>query len=322
MTATVPHVRRLAAAATAAALIAGALIAAPASAAPPRAVDPTNPDFGANVKIFSPATPLAEIQSYVDTLANQQRNDEMGTNRQSVLFLPGEYGTAQTPLKVEVGYYTEVAGLGASPTDVDINGGVEVYNRCLENNGTSNCLALVNFWRTISNLSIDITDLPAGEGCRSGNFWAVSQAVSMRRVDIAGSLVTLMDYCTAGPQYASGGFIADSRLPNTINGSQQQWLTRNSEVTQWSNAVWNQVFSGVVGRSRMTRPSRLPRTRPSTRRRSVVRSRTSTSTPTGATTSACPRCSTTPVASRGPTARRRGAASRSPTSTSRSRPTR
>ena len=32
-----------------------------------------------------------------------------------------------------------------------------------------------------------------------------------------------------------------------INGSQQQWYTRNSEVGTWTNAVWNQVFTGVVG---------------------------------------------------------------------------
>ena len=32
-----------------------------------------------------------------------------------------------------------------------------------------------------------------------------------------------------------------------INGSQQQWITRNSEVGEWTNAVWNQVFAGVVG---------------------------------------------------------------------------
>jgi hypothetical protein len=56
-----------------------------------------------------------------------------------------------------------------------------------------------------------------------------------------------MDYCTAGPQFASGGFIADSRLPFVINGSQQQWLIRNSEIGGWSNGVWNQVFAGVVG---------------------------------------------------------------------------
>jgi hypothetical protein len=86
-------------------------------------------------------------------------------------------------------------------------------------------------------------------GARSSSiaFWAVSQAVSMRRLNITGGGLSLMDYCTAGPQYASGGFIADSRLPATTNGSQQQWLTRNSEVAGWSNGVWNQVFAGVVG---------------------------------------------------------------------------
>jgi hypothetical protein len=56
-----------------------------------------------------------------------------------------------------------------------------------------------------------------------------------------------MDYCTAGPQFASGGFIADSDLPFVINGSQQQWLIRNSRIGGWSNGVWNQVFAGVEG---------------------------------------------------------------------------
>lgn len=32
-----------------------------------------------------------------------------------------------------------------------------------------------------------------------------------------------------------------------LNGSQQQFLVRNSTIGGWSNGVWNQVFSGVVG---------------------------------------------------------------------------
>jgi hypothetical protein len=32
-----------------------------------------------------------------------------------------------------------------------------------------------------------------------------------------------------------------------VNASQQQWLTRDSVIGTWSNGVWNQVFSGVVG---------------------------------------------------------------------------
>lgn len=208
---------------------------------------PRTLDLGVNVTIFDPSMPVSEIQATLDATHAAQVDNEMGTGRYAYLFEPGTYGTAEHPLQIKVGYYTELSGLGASPTDVVINGKVEVYNRCLEGGGTSNCLALVNFWRTLSNLSIRINTAGQG-GCRaSANFWAVSQAVSLRRLDISGGNLSLMDYCTAGPQWASGGFIADSRLPFTINGSQQQWLTRNSEVGGWSNGVWNQVFTGVVG---------------------------------------------------------------------------
>ncbi|MDQ0893355.1 adenylyl cyclase [Agromyces ramosus] len=233
--------------AVAAALITVTSAAGAAQAAPMHEVDPFAPDFGPNVTIVDSATPLEEVQAILDELADAQVDAEMSTARHSVLFLPGAYGTAADPLQARVGYYTEVAGLGASPQDVDITGKIEVYNRCLEGGGTANCLALVNFWRTISNLSLEVNG--AGQdGCRgSANFWAVSQAVSMRRLDVSGGNLSLMDYCTAGPQYASGGFIADSRLPFVVNGSQQQWLTRNSVVAGWSNAVWNQVFSGVEG---------------------------------------------------------------------------
>jgi hypothetical protein len=77
----------------------------------------------------------------------------------------------------------------------------------------------------------------------------------MRRVNIVGGNLTLMDYCTAGPQFASGGFIADSRTGFVVNGSQQQYLVRNSEIGGWSNAVWNQVFSGVDGAPATSFPS-------------------------------------------------------------------
>ncbi|MDP9987026.1 adenylyl cyclase [Arthrobacter sp. FW306-05-C] len=198
--------------------------------------------FGPNVYVFDPSMPVAQIQSTVDSIAAQQVDDEMGTNRYSLLFKPGTYGTPEEPLIVQVGYSTEVAGLGAAPTDVTINGHVDVYNRCL---AADNCIALNNFWRSLSNLTINVTGL---EGCRSSaNFWAASQASPMRRVNITGGNLSLMDYCTAGPQYASGGFIADSKAGAIINGSQQQYLVRDSSIGSWSNGVWNQVFSGVAG---------------------------------------------------------------------------
>ncbi len=206
----------------------------------PKPSDPT--DFGPNVLIFDPSMPQSQIQATVDAIATQQVDNEFGSQRYALLFKPGTYGSAADPLTFQVGYYTQVAGLGRSPSDVTINGHVDVYNRCLT---PDNCIALTNFWRSMSNLTVNVMGL---DGCRSsGNFWAVSQAAPMRRVDITGANLTLMDYCTAGPQFASGGFIADSRTGFVINGSQQQFLVRNSTIGGWSNAVWNQVFSGVQG---------------------------------------------------------------------------
>jgi hypothetical protein len=237
------------AAAFAAMLAASALAAsvpfAGAAGGAPRGDD--SPDLGANVTVFDPSMPVDEIQAILDATHAAQVDNEMGAERFAFFFKPGTYGTATNPLQIKVGYYTEIAGLGASPSDVVINGKVEVYNRCL---APDNCVALVNFWRTLSNLSINVNS--AGQdGCRStANFWAVSQAASMRRVAVsvpANTTLSLMDYCTAGPQFASGGFISDSDLPTVLNGSQQQWLTRNSVIGGWTNGVWNQVFTGVVG---------------------------------------------------------------------------
>src|SRR4051795_11816821 len=210
------------------------------SAAAPPPAGPLN--LGPNVIVFDPSMPTSQIQATIDGLAAQQVDNEFGAQRYALLFKPGTYGTASNPLTFQVGYYTEVAGLGASPGDVTINGHIDVYNRCLS---ADNCIALDNFWRSLSNLTINITGLADCRG--SGDFWAVSQAAPMRRVQITGGNLTLMDYCTAGPQYASGGFIADSRTGFVINGSQQQFLVRNSSIGGWSNGVWNQVFSGVVG---------------------------------------------------------------------------
>lgn len=224
--------------------------AAATTASFPAAPPPGSPDFGPNVLIFDPSMPTSQIQASVDAVATQQVDNEMGTQRYALLFKPGTYGSPATPLTFQVGYYTEVAGLGAAPTDVVINGHIDVYNRCLT---PDNCIALNNFWRSLSNLTINVMGL---SGCRSsGNFWAVSQAAPMRRVNITGGNLTLMDYCTGGPQYASGGYIADTQTGFVINGSQQQFLVRDSSIGGWSNGVWNQVFSGVIGAPPQSFPS-------------------------------------------------------------------
>ncbi len=201
------------------------------------------PNLGPNVTIFDPSMPTSQIQAAVDAISAQQLTNQFGSQRYSLLFKPGTYGTADAPLVFQVGYYTEVAGLGKNPTDVTINGKIQVKNQC----DPTGCVALNNFWRSMSNLTINVANV--GDGCQdTANFWAVSQAAPMRRVNVVGKNLSLMDYCTAGPFFASGGFIADSAVAGTIvNGSQQQWLTRNSAVGGWSNGVWNQVFAGVIG---------------------------------------------------------------------------
>jgi hypothetical protein len=204
-----------------------------AAAAPP-------PNFGPNVIVIDPSMSTSQIQATVDAISTQQIPNQFGDQRYEIAFKPGTYG-ADVPLNFRIGYYMDFAGLGALPTDVVINGTIDSYNQC---DSGGSCTALVNFWRSISNLTLNV----AGKGgCQFGEFWAVSQATSLRRVNVKG-LTTFMDYCT-GPSFASGGFVADSQFTasTVINGSQQQWFTRNSNLDGWTNGVWNQVFAGDNG---------------------------------------------------------------------------
>ena len=239
---------------------AGAASAAPAAPAAPQArhqaaaahhavIRPATrragePDFGPDVYVFTPSMPQSQIQATVDAIASQQVSNQFGTQRYALLFEPGTYGSAADPLNFQVGYYTEVAGLGAAPGDVTVNGTIDVYNQCFAAN---NCIALDNFWRSLSNLTINVTGSPAARPAPTSG--PCRQAAPMRRVAVTGGNLSLMDYCTAGPQFASGGFIADSAFSGgtVVNGSQQQFVVRNSDLDGWSNGVWNQVFAGDTG---------------------------------------------------------------------------
>ena len=187
----------------------------------------------------------ATIQSTLNTISNQQVTNQFGTQRNAIFFEPGTYGSAASPLMFTVGYYTSVAGLGQNPSQVVINGAFQAFNQC-PGGVQTNCNATDNFWRSLSNLTINVM---GNTGCYAGDdFWAVSQAAPMRRVQVNGNL-SLMDYCTGSPDFASGGFIADSRFTGgtVTNGSQQQFIVRNSSLDGWSNSVWNQVFCGDPG---------------------------------------------------------------------------
>jgi hypothetical protein len=234
------------------AIVAGASIVTTGAVATTAIASSGAPDFGSNVLIFNPSMPQSQVQAAVDSVSSQQVNNQFGTQRYALLFEPGTYGSAANPLVIQVGYYTSVAGLGLSPNDVVINGAIVSFNQCF-----GACTGLNNFWRSISNLTLNIKlpkvhpayapAPPEDPGCANSNdLYAISQAAPIRRVNVNG-LLFLFDYCNQG--FTSGGFIADSQFSTVvINGSQQQFLVRNSQLGGgWSNGVWNQVFSGVAG---------------------------------------------------------------------------
>ena len=179
------------------------------------------PNFGPNVAIFSPSMPTATMQAEIDRVYAIQQQNEFGPQRNAFLFLPGDYH-----LDIPIGFYTEVAGLGASPDDTHISGNVHVDASAPHNNAT------VTFWRAAENFSVT----PTGGTMQ----WAVSQAVPMRRLFIHGNLVLHQKH-----GWASGGWMADTLVEGNIDsGSQQQWISRNSGWKSWTGSNWNMVFVG------------------------------------------------------------------------------
>src|ERR1700683_2253940 len=122
--------------------------AAPASTVCPGA---TVGAFGPNVCVFNDTMTQADIQADLNNISAQQVPvaSQFDSQRYAVFFEPGTYGSAADPLVFQVGYYTEVAGLGAMPQDTVINGAAEVYNN-LCTAGTSDCNSDDNFWRSLS----------------------------------------------------------------------------------------------------------------------------------------------------------------------------
>jgi hypothetical protein len=180
-------------------------------------------DFGPNVLVFDASMPAAQIQAKVDEIFQKQERAQFGSGRYAILFQPGAYN-----VNVRVGFYTQVLGLGLSPDEVTIKGGVNVDAQWRRGQ------ALVNFWRSAENFAVE----PAGGVAK----WAVSQASPLRRVHIKGSLV-LDD-----GGWSSGGFLADAKVDTEIkSGTQQQWLTRNATIGKWTGSNWNMVFVGVNG---------------------------------------------------------------------------
>lgn len=201
-------------------------------------VQSDTPNFGPNVRIFSPTMPMATIQAQLDADFNAQKDTiahQMGTGRIAHLFKPGTYA-----IHDDVGFYTSVAGLGQNPGDVVINGDITVDAF----NASDQGVALQNFWRSAENLAINPSS--------GSNRWAVAQAAPFRRIDVRGNLFLF----PASYGFASGGYIADTKVSGqTSSVSQQQWYTRDSSYGSWAGGVWNMVFSGTPGAPANTFPN-------------------------------------------------------------------
>src|ERR1017187_3156003 len=194
-----------------------------AAFAPPAvAASAAKPDFGPNVFVFNPSMPVAEVQQEIDKVYAIQEHSEFGPARFALLFLPGKYS-----VDVPVGFYTEVVGVGATPDAVHITGNVHSDASLPRNNATC------TFWRAAEGFSVT----PTGGTMQ----WAVSQAIPFRRMHVLGNLVLHQQH-----GWASGGWMSDSVIDGNVDsGSQQQWISRNSEWSSWTGANWNMVFVGI-----------------------------------------------------------------------------
>ncbi|RJQ89697.1 coagulation factor 5/8 type domain-containing protein [Amycolatopsis panacis] len=182
--------------------------------------------------MFDPSMSSEIIQCRLDGIFSQQERNQFGSERYAVMFKPGTYAN-----DVNVGFYTQVLGLGSTPDEVTVNGAVHVEADWLPPNN-----ATQNFWRGAENLSVN----PAGGADR----WAVSQASPYRRMHLHGDL--LLD----DGGWSSGGWISDTKIDGRVrSGSQQQWISRDSQFGSWHGANWNMVFVGVEGAPAGTFPA-------------------------------------------------------------------
>jgi hypothetical protein len=153
------------------------------------------------------------------------KDTQFNDKRLSLLLKPGAYPN----LNVEVGYYSQVVGLGVTPSDVKVNVvGTSVFDSTGNHTNT--------FWRSIENLEVD------------GNMnWWVSQGTSLRSLVVNGDLSLSSGGRSGLHGWSSGGFLANSHVKGIIDCSnQQQWCSRNIEVTKgWGR--WAQIFNFEIG---------------------------------------------------------------------------
>ena len=250
------------------------LAAGAASALCPGATTAT---FGPNVCVFTPGMSQADDPDDLNAIATQQVpvGSQFDSQRYSVFFEPGTYGSAADPLVFQVGYYTQVAGLGALPQDTVVNGVIDVLNN-LCTAGTTNCNADDNFWRSLSNLTLNVHSRPRPPAYAPPVVDSVRRRVRQHQRLLGGLAGRADPPGDHQRQRLLPGLLRDPQLrQRRIHRRQpgqrhplllgnQQYIVRNSSIGGASgcpNGLWNMVYSGVQGaRRRRCSPGSASRT--------------------------------------------------------------
>lgn len=143
------------------------------------APQPNPPVWPDTVLVFDPSMEAAVIEERITKATGVLTTPEghFSTKRLALLFKPGKDAPGTYNINVEVGYYTQVLGLGRKPDDVIFSGegnklGVHCRAADPEKAGS-----LDTFWRSVENIK-HAAFLPRAnekEQHKPGMMWAVSQ---------------------------------------------------------------------------------------------------------------------------------------------------
>ena len=163
--------------------------------------------------------------------------EHFSNERKVIFFEPRE---EPYRVQVQVGYYVQVAGLGAAAEDVQfadaIDGKVKKGPYCPAyfNEKLKDLTILDTFWRSAENFKNTSKD---------GQQWAVSQAAPIRRVHATHDF-----HLDDGAAQASGGHLANVQVDGTlVFGAQQQFCAKSVTAGGDINlGAWSNVFVDTV----------------------------------------------------------------------------
>ncbi len=188
--------------------------------------------FGNNMYIFNETDNQDQMDATIEKIFDGQHYNQFGEERYTLAYKPGDYTGASD---VNMGYYTQLLGLGKTPYDVKIRN-VRTPAALSKNNATC------NFWVGIENVTI--ADLDNNDDVYFSFQWGVSQAAPARRLYVERK--ASFDWYSG---WASGGFVADCYFEKSAGSySQQQYYYRNCYINGGVYGVnWNQLIQGCEG---------------------------------------------------------------------------